>query len=123
MKRLSGLFIAIMIAAAPAYAQGGNPMSDHYKAQWANVRDLLVKMADKMPDADYRFKPTPEMQDFGQRVQLSVFECTLNAAQLERLRHRLLQEIDPELDNLRIYRLAGAREEVVEAHGSPPAPP
>jgi hypothetical protein len=68
MKRLSGLFIAIMIAAAPAWAQGGNPMSDHYKAQWTNVRDLLVKMADKMPDADYRFKPTPEMQDFGQRV-------------------------------------------------------
>src|SRR5262245_10364172 len=62
------LFIAIMSVCRPAFTQGANPMSDHYKAQWQNERDLITKMADKMPEADYRFKPTPEMQDFGQRM-------------------------------------------------------
>jgi CRISPR-associated protein Cas2 len=56
-------------------------------------------------------------KDFGQRVQLSVFECTVSETNLERLRQRLLQEIDPATDNLRIYRLSSQREEVVEAYG------
>jgi hypothetical protein len=64
------LLTAVMLAAGPgpAFAQGGNPMSDHFKAQWTNIRDLLTRMANAMPEADYRFKPTPEMQDFGQRM-------------------------------------------------------
>jgi len=61
------LFGAVLAAAVPAYAQS-NPMSEHLKGQWTNVRDLLTKMADAMPDDAYRFKPTPEMQDFGQRM-------------------------------------------------------
>ena len=56
-------------------------------------------------------------KDFGQRVQYSVFECTVSETNRERLRQRLLQVIDPAEDNLRIYQLAGNREEVVEAHG------
>jgi CRISPR-associated protein Cas2 len=41
----------------------------------------------------------------GQRVQLSVFECILNPAELEVFIHRLEKEIDVEEDSLRIYRL------------------
>lgn len=44
-------------------------------------------------------------QAYGQRVQKSVFECVLPPEQVELLRHDLLQEIDPEVDSLRIYRL------------------
>ena len=55
--------------------------------------------------------------DFGQRVQQSVFECTLTAAQMETLRQRLLGEIDPAMDSLRIYRLAEAVESIREIHG------
>jgi DinB family protein len=69
MKRLIALFFGAALAAAPtAQAQTSNPMSEHLKGQWTNVRDLLTKMADAMPDDAYRFKPTPEMQDFGQRM-------------------------------------------------------
>jgi hypothetical protein len=68
MKQLTALFFStVLAAAAPAQAQS-NPMSEHLKGQWTNVRDLLTKMADAMPDDAYRFKPTPEMQDFGQRM-------------------------------------------------------
>ncbi len=55
--------------------------------------------------------------DFGQRVQYSVFECVVGETEFARLRTRLLVEIDPEADNLRLYRLAGSFTEVVEAHG------
>ena len=34
-------------------------------------------------------------QDFGQRVQYSVFECEVDAAQWVALRARLINEIDP----------------------------
>ncbi len=54
---------------------------------------------------------------FGQRVQFSVFECSLNEANLERLRARLLAIIDREADSLRIYRLMGTRDAVVESYG------
>lgn len=53
----------------------------------------------------------------GQRVQFSVFECTVNDAQLEVLRLRLRKAIVESEDNLRIYLLRGRREDVVEAYG------
>ncbi len=69
MKRLLVLSIGVFfVSASTLHAQAGNPMSDHLKGQWTNVRDLLTKMADAMPEDAYRFKPTPEMQDFGQRM-------------------------------------------------------
>jgi hypothetical protein len=68
MKRVSALFVGVLLAASTVQAQSANPISDHLKAQWVNIRDLLTKMADAMPDDAYRFKPTPEMQDFGQRM-------------------------------------------------------
>lgn len=46
-------------------------------------------------------------KDFGQRVQFSVFECRVNQAQLEALRARLQEIIDPQADSLRIYKLFG----------------
>ena len=44
-------------------------------------------------------------RDYGQRVQFSVFECIVDPAQWAALRQRLLDEIDPETDSLRFYRL------------------
>ena len=50
------------------HAQDANPISTNLKGSWGNIRDLLTRMADKMPEENYRFKPTPELQDFGQRM-------------------------------------------------------
>lgn len=57
----------------------------------------------------------------GQRVQKSVFECVLNAAQLETLRHRLRKVVNLEQDSLRIYRLREPRERYLEVMGRKPA--
>jgi CRISPR-associated protein Cas2 len=44
-------------------------------------------------------------QNYGQRVQKSVFECKVDAMTLEILQDALLKEISLTEDNLRIYRL------------------
>ena len=44
-------------------------------------------------------------QDYGQRVQNSVFECQVNEAQFVVLMDRLKNIIDKTLDSIRIYRL------------------
>ena len=44
-------------------------------------------------------------EDFGQRVQKSVFECLVDAAQWMNLRAELIREISPGDDSLRFYFL------------------
>lgn len=56
----------------------------------------------------------------GQRVQKSVFECVLNAAELELLMHKLWSVIDVNTDSLRIYRLREPRERHVKLIGVQP---
>ena len=69
MKRTMVVLAAILFCGSGAlHAQAANPVSTQLKGQWTNIRDLLVKMADRMPEENYRFKPTPEMEDFGQRM-------------------------------------------------------
>lgn len=54
---------------------------------------------------------------YGQRVQYSVFECTVNRAQMEELESKLKKEMDPSKDSLRIYVLSSDRERVVRVFG------
>lgn len=56
-------------------------------------------------------------EGFGQRVQMSVFECSLTRTQMELMRGSLLSIVEPGSDSLRIYHLGGSREQSVEAHG------
>ena len=57
-------------------------------------------------------------QDFGQRVQYSVFECQLDPAQWTMLRARLIDEIDEKEDSLRFYRLGSNWSSRVEHVGT-----
>ena len=54
----------------------------------------------------------------GQRVQNSVFECQVDVAQFETLERRLLAEINPDQDCLRLYRMPQTRGFEVLEHGS-----
>ncbi len=56
-------------------------------------------------------------EDYGQRVQNSVFECIVDPARWETLRLRLLDEIDPSRDSLRFYFLGSNFERKIEHHG------
>lgn len=55
--------------------------------------------------------------DYGQRVQNSVFECTLDAAQCRSLQAKLVSLMDPEKDSLRFYYLGNHYENKVEHFG------
>ncbi|WP_119067375.1 CRISPR-associated endonuclease Cas2 [Rubrobacter indicoceani] len=56
-------------------------------------------------------------KDFGQRVQFSVFECQVEPARYEEMKHRLTKTMNPDEDSLRIYRLPGQREQHIETYG------
>ena len=50
-------------------------------------------------------KVAKQCQNYGQRVQYSVFECLIDPARLKQLQNTLEQLIDPEKDSLRYYYL------------------
>lgn len=54
---------------------------------------------------------------YGQRVQKSIFECTLTEVQFEQFRARLLSIINEKEDNLRMYRLPQPREQFTWTYG------
>ena len=56
-------------------------------------------------------------QDFGQRVQKSVFECSVNQMQCEEVIRQLLGIIEEKEDSLRIYRLSEPVEKYVHVYG------
>lgn len=60
-------------------------------------------------------------EDWGQRVQFSVFECDLDPAQWATLRARLVAAIDPETDSLRFYMLGREWRRRVEHIGAKPS--
>ena len=56
--------------------------------------------------------------DYGQRVQNSVFECSLDSAQYAVLKHKLESLIDTDKDSLRFYRIGRSWQEKIEHIGT-----
>jgi CRISPR-associated protein Cas2 len=56
-------------------------------------------------------------KNFGQRVQKSVFECSVNPMQYEELLRRLLDILNKDKDSLRIYRLTEPKEKYLTVYG------
>lgn len=63
-------------------------------------------------------KVSKKCEDYGQRVQNSVFECLIDGAQLKQLQDKLLKIIDPESDSLRFYYLGDNWKNRVEHIGA-----
>ncbi len=57
-------------------------------------------------------------QDYGQRVQKSVFECIVDPGQWAILKQRLIDQIDKEKDSLRFYYLGANWRRRVEHIGA-----
>jgi uncharacterized damage-inducible protein DinB len=74
MTRTFTFVLALLLAAAPAFAQGGGMAQAPQKITlaaglqrgYANIKMNLTEMATKMPDADYTFQPTKEVRTYGQ---------------------------------------------------------
>ena len=59
-------------------------------------------------------------EDWGQRVQNSVFECLVDAAQWTALKAALCREIKPAEDSLRFYYLGNDSQRRIEHVGAKP---
>jgi CRISPR-associated endoribonuclease Cas2 len=57
-------------------------------------------------------------QDYGQRVQFSVFECEVSPARWVELKARLLSIIDAKTDSLRFYNLGADGHRRIEHFGT-----
>lgn len=59
-------------------------------------------------------------EQYGTRVQNSVFECIVDSAKLRQLEIDLEKIIDPEVDSLRFYRLGKNHDKKVKHIGAKP---
>lgn len=66
MNRTHLLILAVSVAGA-LNAQTSALITEG-KASYNSIKNNLLKAADKMPEDAYSFKPTPELQSFGERV-------------------------------------------------------
>lgn len=63
-------------------------------------------------------KVAKQCVNYGIRVQNSVFECVLNAAEARKLKHTLVSLIDQEHDSLRFYNLGDNYSDRIEHYGA-----
>jgi uncharacterized damage-inducible protein DinB len=65
MKRIA---LLACLAVSSVMAQNANPISGDIKMVYTSTKNNIMKAADKMSEADYAFKPTPDVRSFGQLI-------------------------------------------------------
>jgi len=67
---------------------------------------ITYDVSTQTPTGQKRLRKVAKIcQNYGQRVQNSVFECILDAATLLLVKDKLLNVIDSDMDSLRFYSL------------------
>jgi len=66
-------------APAPAAAPAANPLVAEARQAYARVADVLLRMAEKMPEDQYGFQPVPEIRTFagtlGHTIDMQMRTC------------------------------------------------
>ena len=69
MKQIMTISAGIWLATVPAFAQsaaaGANPYTSNVRAQAEQVRTLILRTAEKVPEELYAFKATPDVRSLG----------------------------------------------------------
>ena len=68
LRYCSILLMAALGSAGGLVAQDANPLSSELKQNYTMRKNALLAEADRMSDADYAFKATPEVGTFASRV-------------------------------------------------------
>ena len=66
MRRLT-LLVCLLALPAVAWSQD-NPLSAFNKGAYGRTKDVLLRSAEKMPEENYKFKPTEAVRSYGQVV-------------------------------------------------------
>lgn len=67
-RTLTMIAAGAFLAVSAVQAQTDNPLSTEAKQAYTSVKNNLLKAAEKMPEEDYAFKPTPDIRSFGQLI-------------------------------------------------------
>lgn len=78
---------------------------------------MFVVVTYDISDDRRRLRVSGELENFGARVNFSVFECHLEPDNLTELKRRLAKTIDPIEDNVRYYTVCDACLKKVEVQG------
>jgi len=68
-----------LLTATAALSFGQNPLSTGDKVFYGMVVGNVVAAAEKMPEASYNFKPTPEVRSFGELVGMRLMRRICSA--------------------------------------------
>ena len=75
MRRTLQLVLVLSLLAVPAAARaqgaagaGSDPVSKMLKGSFDTISRYITRSAEKMPEENYAFKPTPEVMSFGELV-------------------------------------------------------
>src|SRR5260370_31994614 len=60
--------VVLAIAIAGVCSAQSNPLSADVRRDYGRIRDFFIRAAEKMPEAEYGFKPSPDVRTFGQVV-------------------------------------------------------
>jgi CRISPR-associated protein Cas2 len=85
----------------------------------------MVIIVYDIPDHKRRTRLASFLEGYGQRVQLSVFECFLTLDEMRNLYEKVQKKVEPSEDNVRFYWLSSEAKNLVLTIGSelPEAPP
>jgi len=68
MKTIAFLVSFLLTANVALPQSASDPISAGIKATYNSIKNNLLKSADKMPEENYSFKPTPEVRSYGQLI-------------------------------------------------------
>jgi len=86
---------ALAFVCATALQAQSNPLSADLKADYTTVKDYFIRSAEKMPEAQYSFRHTPEVRSFGQLVaHVADDQYNLCAPAKGEIRHAAYAEIE-----------------------------
>jgi uncharacterized damage-inducible protein DinB len=68
MRRFAVALTATLFSGGSVLGAQGNPLSEGLRTDYRAVRDFFLRAAEKMPEAEYGFRPSPDVRSFGQQV-------------------------------------------------------
>ncbi len=68
MNRLLILGLVMAVTGGGTLKAQSNPLSADLGKDYKNIRDYFIRAAEKMPETNYGFKPSPDVRSFGQQV-------------------------------------------------------
>ncbi|AVH68247.1 CRISPR-associated endonuclease Cas2 [Nostoc sp. 'Peltigera membranacea cyanobiont' N6] len=85
---------------------------------------MLVVVVYDIPDDKRRSKLSNFLEGYGQRIQLSVFECFLDLSEMQQLYDDVKKRVKASEDNVRFYWISQeAVNRVLTIGGESPQPP